>query len=62
MTLECDSEDKIPTRAEENRANTEENIIPILLLVLVSNAWSLALISIPVLMEIPPDDIYYKYE
>ena len=55
------SEDKIPSREEENRATTEEKIISILVLILCSNIWSLVLIVVPVLIEIPPNDLYYKY-
>jgi hypothetical protein len=56
------SEERIPSRAEENRASTEESIISILILTLCSNIWTLVLVAVPVLIEVPPSYIYYKHK
>jgi hypothetical protein len=52
----------IPTQADHIQNKTEENILSILCVVALSNIWSIVLVTIPVMVTIGKDDLYYKYE
>jgi hypothetical protein len=56
----CD--DIIPTHADDIQNKTEENILRILWILLISNIYSFLLIILPVQFTIGNDNLYYKYE
>jgi hypothetical protein len=55
-------DDTIPTQAEDVRDKTEENILTIFGVITLSNLWSLVLVTIPVMIPLGSDNLYYKQE
>jgi hypothetical protein len=52
----------LPSHADEQRDNTEEHMTTIFLVITASNIWSIVLITIPVLMNVGPNNLYYKHK